>query len=154
MYPTRRSPKVISIIALAFAPMGLLISYLMYTTGNPAWSETPLLVGAIVVAALEVAAAVATLNGNRLGPRLFLVYGIAALALVIADGTYLFAMPAPPDNHHGMGGFFIDLFAGLLGIIFHFIFLVLSTAWPVVAMSIAGWGRRPAPVPFLLPQMR
>jgi len=153
MHPTRRSPKVISIIALAFAPMGLMISYLMYTTGTPAWSETPLLAGAIAVAALEVAAAIATLNGNRLGPRLFLVYGLAAVALVFADGAYWFAAPAPPE-HHGMGGFVVDLFTGLLGLIFHLIFLILSTAWPVVAMSIAGWSHKRAPVPFLVPQTR
>jgi hypothetical protein len=153
MYPTRRSPKVISIIALAFAPMGLFVSYLMYTTGNPAWSETPLLVGAIVVAALEVAAAIATLSGNRLGARLFWAYGLAAIALVFADGAYWVAAPAPPE-HHGMAGFFVDLFAGLIGLIFHLIFLILSTAWPVVAMSIAGWSRKSAPVPFLLPQTR
>jgi hypothetical protein len=153
MYPTRRSPKVISIIALAFAPMGLLISYLMYTTGHPAWSETPLLVGAIAVAGLEVAAAVATLGGKPLGSRLFLVYGLAAIVLVFADATYWIAAPAGPE-HHGPGGFLVDLFTGLLGLIFHLIFTILSTAWPVVAMSIAGWSHKRAPAPFLLPQTR
>jgi hypothetical protein len=133
--PTR-APIVLSIIALVFAPLGFLVSYGMYSP-DEVWNEMPLLAGAIAVAVAEVAAAIATLRGHAtLGRRLFMTYGVLALALGAVDLFYLFAMPAPEYAKNASG--LVAAGGDAIGSVFHFLFTVGAAAWTIVVITLTA----------------
>ncbi len=138
--PSRgRGPRAIAIIALVFAPIALLLSASIYTRDTPI-DRTPLLIGAGIVGALEIAAAVLTLLKKPLGPRLFVVYGVAALLFVIVDGVMFWQLITypEPETHRDLVSGLGHAAVGLLGILFHFAWAVASMAWPIAAMVLGG----------------
>jgi len=147
----RKSARVVSIIALVFAPLGFLISFAMYTRDTPL-DRTPLLVGAAVVALLEIGGAIATLLRRAIGPRLLLGYGVLAIVHVIADGVYLVAMPA--RHEAGIASEAISTLSGAIGVLFHLAFSVASFAWPIVVLVLAARWRPKAEMPASEPNDR
>ena len=133
-----RVPVVISIMALIFAPLGLLVSLGMYS-GDEVWDETPLLLGAVAVAVVESAAAIATLTGRAAGRRLFVIYGVLALALTAADLYYLYAMPAPEYGKNASG--LLEAGGDAIGAVFHFLFAVCAAAWTIVVLALMASSR-------------
>ena len=135
-----RAPIVLSIIALVFAPIGLLISIGMYT-GSSVWNETPLLVGACAVALAEAGAAIATLTGRAFhGRRLFLVYGVLGLALTGGDLFYMLAMPSPEYARNASG--LIDAGGDLIGGLFHLGYAIGSAVWTIVVIALTATTRQ------------
>ncbi len=143
--PSRgRGPRAIAIIALVFAPLALAISCSIYVRDTPI-DRTPLLFGAIAVAILEIAAAVTTLMQKPIGPRLFVIYGVAALLFVIVDGVMLWQLATlPTPESHSFANDFGHAAGSVIAFLFHAAWLVAAMAWPIAAMVIAGrWKPRP-----------
>lgn len=135
-----RGARAVSIIALVFAPIAMLISYAIYTRDLPI-DRTPLLIGAVVIGALEIAAAIATLMQRPSGPRLFMAYAVLALIHVIADGWYLVVMPARESR--GMASQVIDAFVGGFGVLVHLAWSCAAAAWSIVVLVLAAqWMRK------------
>ncbi len=93
-----------------------------------------------MIALLEIGAAQQRRHSRSIGPRLFLGYGVLAIAHVLADVAYLVSMPSV--YAHGMASEVTSALAGVIGV-FHLAFSLGSFAWAIVVLVLAArWRHR------------
>jgi hypothetical protein len=145
--PTQRSgaPKVIGVLAIIFASLGLLCATLPVglqddlRRHHTSWSDlgaygTWVMVWVLLTLAISgvhLAGGIQAVRYRASGPRLLTIYGIAALVLLVADvGLSLLTFPGSWSSVK------FDAFVGpRLGLDF------LSVAWPIVALAVINTKR-------------
>lgn len=143
--PPRRSaiPKVIGIVAIVFAPIGLGLSALFLfgpLSDMSRWdhahrwgAETAWLYGwgvlSLFLFGLHLTAGILSVRCAPSAPRIVLMYAIGAIALAVIDVPLLFAL-AP----HANGGRDLDIRESV--IYPRLVFDVLALVWPTIALPL------------------